>query len=194
MLTLVDVMIRGRQMELQLECGKITPNKYAELEEVPITYKLRVKSKETVENWERYSHLGDDKTNRMTGSHQINMRSQKGSLYCKSCKLNRKELLRIEGDPHTRRKPCTNYPPRSRFDLADKKRLLDEVLAYDLEDLVLLQCFLWDVEKKVVRVDNTLGNDNFTAQDENPADRKLDTIALLLRLEEIEGSWRRSAW
>ncbi len=50
MLTLVDVMIRGRQMELQLECGKITPNKYAELEEVPITYKLRVKSKETVEN------------------------------------------------------------------------------------------------------------------------------------------------
>jgi len=73
-------------------------------------------------------------------------------------------------------------------DLADEvERLLDKVLADDLEDLVLLQGFSRDVERKILRVDNTLdevevfGDEIFTiVHDENTADVKLDVVALLL--------------
>ena len=73
--------------------------------------------------------------------------------------------------------------------------LLDKVLADDLEDLVLLQGFSRDVERKVLGVDDTLdkveilGNNVFAiVHDKNTADVKFDVIALLLRLEEVEGS------
>jgi hypothetical protein len=81
-------------------------------------------------------------------------------------------------------------------DLAEKvEGLLDEVLANDLEDLVLLQGFSRDIERKIFRVDNTLdeveilGNEIFTiVHDEHAADVKFDIIALLLRLKEVKGS------
>jgi hypothetical protein len=75
------------------------------------------------------------------------------------------------------------------------KRLSDEVLADDLEDLVLLQGFSRDVERKILRVDNTLdkvevfGNEIFAViHDEDTADVKFNVVAFLLRLEEVEGS------
>jgi len=81
-------------------------------------------------------------------------------------------------------------------DLADEvERLLDKVLADDLENLVLLQGFSQDVERKILRVDNTLdevevfGDEIFAiVHDENTADVKFDVVALLLRLEKVEGS------
>jgi hypothetical protein len=73
--------------------------------------------------------------------------------------------------------------------------LLDEVLADDLEDLVLLQGLTRDVERKIFRVDNTLDEvevlgDEILAviHDEDAADIELNVVALLLALEEIEGS------
>jgi len=73
--------------------------------------------------------------------------------------------------------------------------LLDEVLANDLQDLVLLEGLTGDVEGEVLRVDDTLdevevlGNEVLTVvHDEDTADVKLDVVALLLGLEEIEGS------
>ena len=73
--------------------------------------------------------------------------------------------------------------------------LLDEVLANDLQDLVLLEGLTGDVEGEILRVDDTLdevevlGNKVLTVvHDEDTADVKLDVVALLLGLEEIEGS------
>jgi hypothetical protein len=73
--------------------------------------------------------------------------------------------------------------------------LLDEVLADDLQDLVLLEGLTGDVEGEVLRVDDTLdevevlGNEVLAVvHDEDTADVELDVVALLLRLEEIEGS------
>ena len=76
--------------------------------------------------------------------------------------------------------------------------LLDEILANDLQDLVLLEGFTGDVEGEVLGVDDTLdkvevlGNKVFAVvHDKDAADVKLDVVALLLRLEEIEWSpWR----
>ena len=81
-------------------------------------------------------------------------------------------------------------------DLAEKvKALLDDVLADDLEDLVLLQGLTRDVERKVFRVDDTLdkvevlGNEVLAVvHDEDTANVELDVVALLLGLEEVE--WR----
>jgi len=73
--------------------------------------------------------------------------------------------------------------------------LLHKVLADDLEDLVLLKSLTGDVEGEILRVDDTLDEvevfgDEVLAivHDEDTADVELDVVALLLRLEEIEGS------
>lgn len=73
--------------------------------------------------------------------------------------------------------------------------LFNEVLANDLQDLVLLEGFTGNVEGEILRVDDTLdevevlGNEILTVvHDEDTADVKLDVVALLLCLEEIEGS------
>ena len=72
--------------------------------------------------------------------------------------------------------------------------LLDEVLADDLENLVLLQRLTRDVERQILGVDDTLDEvevlgDEVLAvvHDEDAADVELDVVALLLGLEEVEG-------
>ena len=72
--------------------------------------------------------------------------------------------------------------------------LLDDVLADDLEDLVLLEGLTGDVERQVLGVDDALDEvevlgDEVLAvvHDEDTADVELDVVALLLGLEEIEG-------
>ena len=76
--------------------------------------------------------------------------------------------------------------------------LLDEVLADDLEDLVLLEGLTRDVEGQVLGVDDTLDEvevlgDELLAivHDEDAADVELDVVALLLLLEEVEGRAER---
>ena len=73
--------------------------------------------------------------------------------------------------------------------------LLDEVLADDLEDLVLLEGLTRDVERKILRVDNTLDEVEVLGDDvlavvhnEDAADIELDVVTLLLGLEKVEGS------
>ena len=81
-------------------------------------------------------------------------------------------------------------------DLADElEGLLDEVLADDLEDLVLLESLARDVEGQVLGVDDTLDEvevfgDQILAvvHNEDTSDVELDIIALLLALKEVEGS------
>lgn len=76
-------------------------------------------------------------------------------------------------------------------DLRDEvKALLDKVLADDLKNLVLLERLTGDVERKILRVDNTLDEvevlgDEVLAvvHDEDTANVELDVVALLLRLE-----------
>jgi hypothetical protein len=75
---------------------------------------------------------------------------------------------------------------------------LDEVLADDLEDLVLLQRLARDVERQVLRVDDALdkveplGNQLLAVvHDEDAAHVELDVVELLARLEHVEG---RAAW
>ena len=77
----------------------------------------------------------------------------------------------------------------------DVHALLDDVLADDLQDLVLLERLTRDVERQVLGVDDTLDEvevlgDELLAivHDEDAADVELDVVALLLRLEEVEGS------
>jgi hypothetical protein len=72
--------------------------------------------------------------------------------------------------------------------------LLNDILANNLEDLVLLEGFTGDVQGQVLRVDNALDEVEVfrdkvltVVHDENSADVKLDVVALLLGLEEIEG-------
>lgn len=85
-------------------------------------------------------------------------------------------------------------------DLGDKiEGLLDNVLADDFENLVLLESLTRDVERKILRVDDTLdeveilGNELFAViHDEDAADIELDVVAFLLRLKEIEGSTMRT--
>ena len=73
--------------------------------------------------------------------------------------------------------------------------LLDDVLADDLENLVLLESLTRDVEREILGVDDTLdevevlGNEVLAVvHDEDAANVKLDVVALLLGLEEIERS------
>ena len=75
------------------------------------------------------------------------------------------------------------------------KALLDEVLANDLENLILLQSLTRDVEGQVFGVDDTLDKveilgDQVLAviHNEDAADVELDVVALLLAFEEVEGS------
>ena len=79
--------------------------------------------------------------------------------------------------------------------MEEVETLLDDVLADDLKNLVLLKSLTGDVQRQVFRVDNTLdevevlGNNILTViHDEDTADIELDVVALLLRLEEIEWS------
>lgn len=80
-------------------------------------------------------------------------------------------------------------------DLAEEVHaLLDDVLSDDLENLVLLQGLTRDVEREILRVNDTLDEvevlgDEVLAivHDEDTANIELDVVALLLRLEEIEG-------
>lgn len=80
-------------------------------------------------------------------------------------------------------------------DLAEEiHALLDDVFANDLEDFVLLEGLARDVEGEILRVDDTLdevevlGNQVFAVvHDEDATNVKLDVVALLLGLEEIEG-------
>jgi hypothetical protein len=72
--------------------------------------------------------------------------------------------------------------------------LLDDVLADDFEDLVLLKCLTRDVERQVFRIDDTLDKvevlrDEVLAvvHDEDTADVEFDIVALFLALKEIEG-------
>ena len=71
--------------------------------------------------------------------------------------------------------------------------LLDDVLADDLENLVLLEGLTRDVERQVLGIDDTLDEvevlgDEVLAvvHDEDAADVELDVVALLLGLEEVE--------
>ena len=75
------------------------------------------------------------------------------------------------------------------------KALLDDVLADNLENLVLLESLTRDVKREILRVDDTLdevevlGDEILTVvHDEDTADVELDVVALLLGLEEIERS------
>ena len=73
--------------------------------------------------------------------------------------------------------------------------LLDQVLADDLQDLVLLEHLTRDVEWEILRVDDTTDEvepfgDELLAvvHDEDTSDIELDVVSLLAGLEEIEGS------
>ncbi|KAG2005182.1 hypothetical protein GB937_009016 [Aspergillus fischeri] len=75
------------------------------------------------------------------------------------------------------------------------KRLLDNVLLDDLHDLVLLQSLTRQVERQILRVDNTLdeaqplGDEvGGVISDEDTTDVELDVVLGLLGLEEIERS------
>jgi hypothetical protein len=75
------------------------------------------------------------------------------------------------------------------------KNLLDQVLADNLQDLVLLKHFTRNVEGQVFRVDNTLDEGEpfrnellAVIHDEDAANVQLDVVALLLLLKHIEGS------
>jgi len=68
--------------------------------------------------------------------------------------------------------------------------LLDKILADNLENLVLLEGFARDVQREILRVDDTLDevevlrNEVLTVvHDEDTANVELDVVTLLLRLE-----------
>ena len=72
--------------------------------------------------------------------------------------------------------------------------LLDDVLADDFEDLVLLKCLTGDVERQVFRIDDTLDEVEVlrnevlaVIHDEHTADVEFDIVALFLALKKIEG-------
>lgn len=75
------------------------------------------------------------------------------------------------------------------------KRLLDDVLLDDLHDLVLLEGLTRQVERKVLRVDNTLDEAEplrnevgSIVSDEHAANVELDVVLGLLGLEQVKGS------
>jgi hypothetical protein len=72
--------------------------------------------------------------------------------------------------------------------------LLDNVLADNFEDLVLLEGSTGDVEREILGVDDALnevevfGDDILAVvHDEDATNVELDVVALLLGLEEVEG-------
>merc|ERR1719474_1798041 len=75
------------------------------------------------------------------------------------------------------------------------KNLLDKILPDDLENLVLLEHFSGDIERKILRINNTLDKvevlwDELLAvvHDEDSSNVQFDVVLALLVLEEIEGS------
>jgi len=85
-------------------------------------------------------------------------------------------------------------------DLTDEvKRLLDKVLANDLQNLILLESLTGNVEWKILRINDTLDKvkvlrDELLAviHDEDTADVELDVVTLLLLFEEIERSTKET--
>jgi len=75
--------------------------------------------------------------------------------------------------------------------LADEvEGLLDKILADNLENLVLLEGFARDVQREILRVDDTLDEVEVlrnevlaVVHDEDTANVELDVVTLLLRLE-----------
>jgi len=75
--------------------------------------------------------------------------------------------------------------------LADEvEGLLDKILADNLENLVLLEGFARDVQREILRVDDTLDEVEIlrnevlaVVHDEDTANVELDVVTLLLRLE-----------
>ena len=75
--------------------------------------------------------------------------------------------------------------------LADEvEGLLDKILADNLENLVLLEGFARDVQREILRVDDTLDEVEVLrnevlaiVHDEDTANVELDVVTLLLRLE-----------
>ena len=72
--------------------------------------------------------------------------------------------------------------------------LLDDVLADDFEDLVLLKCLTRDIERQVFRIDDTLDKVEVlrnevlaVIHDEDTADVEFDIVTLFLALKQIEG-------
>jgi hypothetical protein len=72
--------------------------------------------------------------------------------------------------------------------------LLDDVLADDFEDLVLLKSLTRDVERQVFRIDDTLDKVEVlrnevlaVIHDEHAPDVEFDIVALFLALKQIEG-------
>jgi len=86
-------------------------------------------------------------------------------------------------------------------DLTDEvKRLLDKVLANDLQNLILLESLTGNVEWKILRINDTLDKvkvlrDELLAviHDEDTADVELDVVTLLLLFEEIERSTKETS-
>jgi hypothetical protein len=79
--------------------------------------------------------------------------------------------------------------------IEELKSLLDDVLLDDLHDLVLLESLTRQVEREILRVDNTLdeaeplGDEvGGVISDEDTADVQLDVVLGLLGLEKVEGS------
>jgi hypothetical protein len=78
--------------------------------------------------------------------------------------------------------------------LADQVHaFLDDVLANDFKDLVLLEGFSGNVEREILGVDDTLDEVQVfwdeiltVVHDEDAANVEFDVVALLLGLEEIE--------
>lgn len=75
------------------------------------------------------------------------------------------------------------------------KRLLDKILANDLQNLILLKSLTGNVKWKILRINDTLDKvkvlgDELLAvvHDEDTADVELDVVTLLLLFEEIERS------
>ncbi|KAF3067006.1 hypothetical protein CFAM422_009005 [Trichoderma lentiforme] len=79
--------------------------------------------------------------------------------------------------------------------LEELQRLLDNVLLDDLHDLVLLKSLTRQVEREILRVDNTLDEAEplrdevgGVISDEDAADVQLDVVLGLLGLEQVKGS------
>ena len=72
--------------------------------------------------------------------------------------------------------------------------LLDDVLADDFKDFVLLKCLTRDVERQVFRIDDTLDKVEVlrnevlaVIHDEHTANVEFDIVAFFLTLKQIEG-------
>ena len=81
----------------------------------------------------------------------------------------------------------------------DVHALLNDVFADDLQNLILLESLTRDVQRQVLRINDTLdevevlGNEVFTiVHNKDAADIELDIFALFLRLKKIERGTREN--